>query len=279
MQLRTVTLRSGEAIPALGLGTWRMGEKAAHRAQEVRALRTGLDLGMTLIDTAEMYGDGEAEKVVAEAIAGRRERVFITSKIYPHNATRQGTLAACERSLKRLATDRIDLYLLHWRGSHPLAETVAAFEKLRDQGKIGNWGVSNFDVADMADLTGGAAGSGCAADQVLYHLGERGIEWRLVPDCAKSKIAIMAYCPLGQGDLADHRSLEPAARKHAVTPAAVALAWIMRLPGMIAIPKSSDAGRVTANAAAADLALDAEDLATLERAFPPPRSKTALATS
>jgi diketogulonate reductase-like aldo/keto reductase len=275
--MRTVTLKSGQTIPALGLGTWRMGEKTVHRNREVRALRTGLDLGMTLIDTAEMYGEGEAERIVSEAIAGRREKVFITSKVYPHNATREGTLAACERSLKRLATDRIDLYLLHWRGPHPLAETVAAFEQLRDRDKIGNWGVSNFDIADMADLARVASGHACAADQVLYHLGERGIEWQLLPHCLKSKIAIMAYCPLGQGSLAGHRSLEPVARKHGVTPAAVALAWIMRSPGMIAIPKSSDSARVAANAAAAELALDAEDLAALDKAFPPPRRKTALA--
>ncbi|MDP9138849.1 MAG: aldo/keto reductase [Pseudomonadota bacterium] len=277
--MRTVKLKSGATVPVLGLGTWRMGEKKAHRDQEVRALRAGLDLGMTLIDTAEMYGEGEAEKVVAEAIAGRREEVFITSKVYPHNATRQGTLAACERSLKRLATDRIELYLLHWRGSHPLAETVAAFEKLREQGKIGNWGVSNFDVADMEDLLRVGAGSGCAADQVLYHLDERGIEWQLVPFCAKSDIAVMAYCPLGQGSLTGHRSLEPLARKHGVTPAAVALAWLLRSPGMIAIPKSSHPDRVAANAAATTIVLDAEDLAALDRAFPPPRRKSALATS
>ncbi|MGH7187491.1 MAG: aldo/keto reductase, partial [Pseudomonadota bacterium] len=271
--MRTVTLISGETMPALGLGTWRMGEIAAHRDKEVRALRAGLDLGMSLIDTAEMYGGGEAEKVVAEAIAGRRDSVFITSKVYPHNATRQGANAACERSLKRLATDRIDLYLLHWRGAHPLAETVAAFVQLKDQGKIANWGVSNFDVTDLADLARVASGAGCAADQVLYHLGERGIEWQLLPHCLKSKIAIMAYCPLGQGSLVGHRSLQPLARKHSVTPAAVALAWIMRSPGMIAIPKSSDPDRVTANATAADLALDSEDLAALDRAFPPPRRK------
>ena len=277
--MRTVTLISGDTVPALGLGTWRMGERPAERDREIRALRAGLDLGMTLIDTAEMYGEGEAEKVVAAAIAGRREEVFITSKVYPHNATLEGTLAACERSLKRLATDRIDLYLLHWRGSHPLAETVAAFERLRGEGKIRNWGVSNFDVKDMAELARVKSGSGCAADQVLYHLGERGIEWQLMPHCVNSGIAIMAYCPLGQGTLAGHRALDPVARKHGVTPAAVALAWILRNPGMIAIPKSSDAGRVQANAAAASLVLEAEELGALDRAFPPPRRKTALAIS
>jgi diketogulonate reductase-like aldo/keto reductase len=275
--MRTVSLRSGQTVAALGLGTWRMGERTAHRAEEVRALRAGLDLGMTLIDTAEMYGEGEAERVVAEAVAGRRDEVFITSKVYPHNASREGTLAACERSLQRLATDRIDLYLLHWRGGHPLAATVAGFERLKQDGKIRNWGVSNFDVADMVELARLPAGGSCAANQVLYHLGERGIEWRLVPDCARAGIAVMAYCPLGQGTLVRHRALEPLARKHGATPAAVALAWLLRLPGTIAIPKSAHVDRVRANAAAADLALDETDLAALDKAFPPPRRKTALA--
>jgi diketogulonate reductase-like aldo/keto reductase len=277
--MRTVTLKSGDTVPALGLGTWRMGERAADRQKEVRALRAGLDLGMSLIDTAEMYGEGEAEKVVSEAIDGRREGTFITTKVYPHNSTREGTIRACERSLKRLRIDRIDLYLLHWRGAHPLAETVAAFTQLKDQGKIGNWGVSNFDIADLADLARVDSGAACAADQVLYHLGERGIEWQLKPHCLQSKIAVMAYCPLDQGSLAGHRAFQPMARKHEVTPAAVALAWILRSPGMIAIPKSSDAERVKANAEAANLVLDAEDLGDLDRAFPPPRRKTALAMS
>jgi diketogulonate reductase-like aldo/keto reductase len=277
--MRKVTLRSGETVPALGLGTWRMGERSGARRDEVRALRAGLELGLTLIDTAEMYGEGGAEEVVAEAIAGRRDGVFITTKVYPHNATREGTISACDRSLKRLGVDSIDLYLLHWRGSHPLAETVAAFTRLQEQGKIASWGVSNFDTDDLAELERIASGTECAANQVLYHLGERGIEWQLMPHCLQSQVAIMAYCPLGQGKLVRHRALEPVARKHGVTPAAVALAWLLRSPGVIAIPKSADVGRVKANAAAADLVLDAEDLAALDRAFPPPRRKTALAMS
>jgi diketogulonate reductase-like aldo/keto reductase len=210
-------------------------------------------------------------------VAGRRDDVFIVTKLYPHNATFDGTMAACERSLQHLATDRIDLYLLHWRGSSPLAETVEAFERLKEQGKIRHWGVSNFDTDDMEELLALPAGRNCAASQVLYNLGQRGIEWQLLPDCRKRGIAIMAYSPLAQGPLAAHRALAPIARKHGVTPATIAIAWTIRAPGVIAIPKTSDPERMRENAVAADLVLDREDLASLDRAFPPPTRKRPLA--
>lgn len=232
---------------------------------------------MTLIDTAEMYGAGRAEKIVGRAVAGARDEVFIVSKLYPHNATFDGTMAACERSLERLATGHIDLYLLHWRGSSPLAETVEAFERLKEQGKIRHWGVSNFDSDDMEELLALPAGRNCAANQVLYNLNQRGIEWQLLPECRKREIPIMAYSPLAQGPLARHRALAPIARKHGVAPATIALAWTIRASGVIAIPKTSDRDRMRENAAAADLILDRDDLAALDRAFPPPARKHPLA--
>jgi diketogulonate reductase-like aldo/keto reductase len=275
--MRYVQLGTGERVPALGIGTWRMGENASRRREELAVLKLALDLGLTLIDTAEMYGEGGAEEAVAEAVTGRRDEVFIVSKVYPHNASARLMPRACERSLKRLATDRIDLYLLHWRGSHPLAETVETLESLKRQGKIRHWGVSNFDVSDMKEL-GALRGAGnCAANQVLYSLEDRGIEWQLLPECQKAEIAVMAYCPLGQGRLVGDRALAPIARKHAVTPAAVALAWLLARPGVIAIPKTSHAGRMRENAQAADLLLDADDMAALDAAFPPPRRKRPLA--
>jgi diketogulonate reductase-like aldo/keto reductase len=264
-------------VPALGLGTWHMGERKAARRREADALRAGLDLGLTLIDTAEMYGDGGAEEVVGDAVKGRRDGVFIVSKVYPHNASRTGVATACERSLKRLATDRIDLYLLHWRGSHPLAETVAGFEALQAAGKIRNWGVSNLDTGDMAELGKVAGGKACAANQVLYHLGERGIEWQLLADAQRSGVAIMAYSPLGQGAILSHPALAKVAARHEVAPAAVAIAWTLRHGNVIAIPKSASLERVQQNARASDLALDAADLAALDAAFPPPRRKGPLA--
>jgi diketogulonate reductase-like aldo/keto reductase len=269
--MRRVTLATGETVPQLGLGTWHMGENRAQRGAEADALRLGLDLGMTLIDTAEMYGEGGAEEVVAEAVKGRRDEAFIVSKVYPHNASKSGAIAACERSLKRLKTDRIDLYLLHWRGSHPLAETVAAFERLKADGKIGAWGVSNFDTADMAELAGIASGRNCVANQVLYHLGSRGIEWDLLDDCAERKVAVMAYSPLGQGRILRDKSLAKVAARHGVSVAAVALAWTMRHPHVIAIPKASRPEHVRDNLAAADLALTSADLADLDASFPPPK--------
>ncbi len=275
--MRTVTLPGGDSVPALGLGTWHMGERGGRRADEVRALQAGLDLGLGLIDTAEMYGEGGAEEVVGEAIAGRRGEVFVVSKVYPHNASRQGAIEACERSLARLATDSIDLYLLHWRGSVPLSETVAAFEQLKSDGKIRHWGVSNLDLDDMAELRGVADGKACAANQVLYHLGRRGTEWDLLPDCQKRGVAVMAYSPLGQGDLLGQPALGKVAEKHGVTAAAAALAWVLRHEGMITIPKTSDLAHLRDNVAAADLTLDGEDLAALDAAFPPPVARSRLA--
>ncbi len=275
--MRTVTLLNGAEVPALGLGTWAMGERRAERANEVRALQAGLDLGLSLIDTAEMYGDGGAEEVVGSAIAGRRENIFIVSKVYPHNASRKGAITACERSLRRMKIESMDLYLLHWRGSVPLAETVEAFETLKRDGKIGGWGVSNFDPADMAELVSVAGKGACQANQVLYHLGARGIEWDLLPQCQKQKVAVMAYSPLGQGGILGKRALKAVAARHGVEPATAALAWVLRHDHVIAIPKAANLDHVRTNAAAADLTLTAEDLAELDQAFAPPRGPTPLA--
>jgi diketogulonate reductase-like aldo/keto reductase len=274
--MRFVTLATGEKIPALGLGTWHMGERRSDRAAEAKALRLGLDLGLNLIDTAEMYGEGGAEEVVAEAIAGRRDKIYLVSKVYPHNASRQGAIAACERSLKRLKTDHLDLYLLHWRGSYPLAETVQAFEKLKADGKIRSWGVSNLDTDDMAELRGVPNGGNCVSNQVLYHLASRGTEWDLLDDCAEHNVMVMAYSPLGQGAVLRNAALASVAKKHGVTPAAAALAWTMRHKHVVAIPKSANPEHVKANAAAADLVLDADDLKALDAAFPPPKRATPL---
>ena len=274
--MRWVELRSGEKIPQLGLGTWHMGERSSARAAEVKAVRAGVDCGITLIDTAEMYGEGGAEEVVAEATAGLRDQVFIVSKVYPHNASRTGVAAACERSLRRLKTDRIDLYLLHWRGSHPLADTVAAFEALKAAGKIRYWGVSNFDTDDMAEVRSVPGGANCLSNQVLYHLGSRGIDFDLIADCAAHDELVMAYSPLGQGSILRNPALAAIAKRHGVTPAAVAVAWTMRHPNVISIPKAATLAHVAENAAAADLVLDAGDLAALDTAFPPPKRKTSL---
>ena len=268
--MRDVTLPNGRRVSALGLGTWHMGEDRRQRTGEANALRAGLDLGLTLIDTAEMYGEGGAEEVVGDAIQGRRQQVYLVSKVYPHNASLKGTVAACERSLKRLRADHLDLYLLHWRGSYALAETVAAFERLEKEGKIGGWGVSNFDTADMAELRQVAAASPCLTNQVLYHLGARGIDFGLLPHTAAVGGTLMAYSPLGQGDILDHPALAKVAAKHGVTAAAVALAWVLRHPHVIAIPKASSLAHVAANARARDLVLDTADLAALDLAFPPP---------
>jgi len=269
--MRTVALKSGDKVPVLGLGTWRMGERRPERATEVAAIRLGLELGLTLIDTAEMYGEGGAEEAIAEAISGKRDGLFIVSKVYPHNASRAGTIAACERSLKRLKTDRLDLYLLHWRGSVPLAETVEPFERLKTDGKIRNWGVSNLDAADMDELAGVKHGGNCAANQVLYHLGSRGIEWELLDTCRKAKVMVMAYSPLGQGPLLRKPALRKIADKHGVDPAAIALAWVLRQPGVVAIPKAVRPEHVRANMKALDVRLDADDLNALDTAFPPPQ--------
>jgi diketogulonate reductase-like aldo/keto reductase len=269
--MRTVTLKEGVKVPVFGLGTWRMGERRSQRAAEVAALKLGLELGIRLIDTAEMYGEGVAEEIVGEAMGGLRDSIYLVSKVYPHNASRKGTLAACERSLKRLKTDRLDLYLLHWRGSHPLAETVAGFEALRKAGKIVNWGVSNFDVADLDALAGVPDGSSCASNQVLYHLGSRGIEFRLLAKCQAARLMLMAYSPLGQGALLRNPALGKIAAKHACDPAAVALAWVLRQSGVITIPKATQPEHVRANMKALEVELDQDDLALLDSAFPPPR--------
>jgi diketogulonate reductase-like aldo/keto reductase len=275
-QLRYVTLRDGERVPALGQGTWHMGEDRHRTAGEAAALRVGIELGMTLIDTAEMYGSGGAEEMIARAAQGVRDSLFIVSKLYPHNASRSGVIAACERSLKRLATDRIDLYLLHWRGSIPLVETLEGFQLLQRDGKIRHYGVSNFDRADMAEWFALQGGDTVAADQVLYNLAHRGPEWDLVPWCREHNVAVMAYTPLGSGRMLGNRGLGEIARRHSATPAQIALAWLLRQDGTIAIPKASRPEHVRENRGALDIVLTEEDLAALDRAFPPPRGKSPL---
>jgi diketogulonate reductase-like aldo/keto reductase len=275
--MKTVSWPSGRTVPALGQGTWNMGEDASQAKREIAALQLGLDLGMTLIDTAEMYGEGGAEKVVGQAIAGRRDEVYLVSKVYPHNADRKGAQAACERSLKRLNVECIDLYLLHWPGSVPLDETLDVFQRLQKAGKIRDYGLSNFDTEGMQeafDLPGGAA---VATDQVLYNLGRRGIEWDLLPWCRQHKMPLMAYSPLEstgkeQAALLGNPALKALADAHDATPAQIALAWVLHQEGVLAIPKASDPAHVRGNRAAADIVLSAHDLAALDRAFPPPRS-------
>jgi diketogulonate reductase-like aldo/keto reductase len=271
-----VSLADGTRVPALGLGTWKMGERPANAAREAAALAHGLDLGMTLIDTAEMYGDGGAEEVVARALAGRPASAFVVSKVYPHNAGARSMAAACERSLHRLKRDCIDLYLLHWRGNIPLAESVDAFERLRKAGKIRRWGVSNFDRSDMDELLALPEGRHCAVNQVLYNLDERGIEWRLLDACRTRGIPVMAYSPVGQGSLATNRKLTTIARALAVTPAQLALAWVLTRPQVIAIPQSSNLAHIDANRAAAAIRLDEGVVAALDAAFPPPRKAAPL---
>lgn len=275
--LPTVALPSGQSVPALGQGTWRMGEDRRRHADEVTALRRGIDLGMTLIDTAEMYGDGGAELVVAEAIKGRRNEVQLVSKVLPGNASLSGTIAACERTLKRLGTDHIEVYLLHWRGRHPLAETVDAFETLKRSGAIGAWGVSNFDVDDMEELLAVPGGAACVTNQVLYNLTARGIEYDLLAWSAEHRIPIMAYSPLGNDNrMLRHPELQRIAQARGVTAAQVALAFVLARPNVIAIPKATGLDHIAENRAAADLTLTATDLAALDTAFPPPRRKQSL---
>ncbi len=264
-------------MPSLGLGTWTMGEHRTRAAREVSALTLGLDFGMTLIDTAEMYGDGGAEEIVAKAIAGRRSDVFVVSKVYPHNAGRKSAISACDRSLRRLRTDHLDLYLLHWRGAIALAETVEAFERLRADGKIRRWGVSNFDTGDMQELMAIPEGRRCATNQVLYHLGQRGVEWDLLPRMREIGVPLMAYSPLGQGALLRDHRLAAVARDAGATPAQIALAWLCRASDIIAIPESTDPEHVRANRDAADLTLDGKAMAALDAAFPPPSRRTPLA--
>jgi diketogulonate reductase-like aldo/keto reductase len=275
-QLPTVTLPDGEAVPAFGQGTWHMGEDRRRAGEEAAALRLGIELGLVLIDTAEMYGGGHAEEIVAEASRGVRDKLFIVSKVLPYNASQRGVVDACERSLKRLGTDRIDLYLLHWRGSVPLAETMAGFERLKRDGKIRHHGVSNFDTDDMQEWVALRGGDSVAADQILYNLTRRGPEWELIPWCRKRKIAVMAYTPIEQGRMLRHKALADVAARHGASAAQVALAWLLRQDGMIVIPKASKQEHVRENRGALDVKLSADDIAALDRAFPPPKAKTSL---
>jgi diketogulonate reductase-like aldo/keto reductase len=277
--IRTLRLPTGRAIPALGQGTVRMGDDPGKRRDEVAALRLGLDLGLTLIDTAEMYADGGAEKVVGEAIKGRRDEVFLNSKVLPDNATRDGTIEACERSLKRLKTDYLDLYLLHWRESVPLEGTLEGFQALKRAGKIRDYGVSNFEPDDMEEARALPGGEDIVTNQVMYNLSHRGIEWDLLPWCRMRGLPIMAHSPLDEGRLATRPKLKPIAKRHGLSPAQVALAWLLGQEGIVVFPKASDQAHVRENRAALDVRLTDEDIKELDRAFRPPRKKVALQTS
>jgi len=274
--LPRVTLPDGESVPAYGLGTWHMGEDRRRRAEETAAVKLGIELGMDLIDTAEMYGNGGAEEIVADATAGMRDRLFIVSKVLPYNASRDGVVEACERSLKRLKTDRIDLYLLHWRGSVPLAETLEGFDRLQRGGKIRHHGVSNFNTDDMKEWTSLAGGETVASNQILYNLSRRGPEFELIPWCRQRQISIMAYSPLEQGRMLGNRGLQQVAQRHHATAAQVALAWLLRQGGMIVIPKATRLEHVRENRGALDVRLTGDDLAALDRAFPPPKTRAPL---
>ncbi|MET4925356.1 aldo/keto reductase [Streptomyces sp. PSRA5] len=274
--VRTVPLPSGEHVPVLGQGTWGWAQDPARRAGEKESLLLGLDLGMTLVDTAEMYGQGAAEELVGETLAARRDEAFLVTKVLPYNAGRMDTVNACERSLKRLRTDRIDLYLLHWRGAVPLEETVAAFEELLRAGKIRHWGVSNFDPADLWELAGVPGGDAMATNQVLYNLTRRGIEYDLLPRCGERGVPVMAYSPVEQGRLLPAPALRAVAHRHEATPAQVALAWVLRRSHVIAIPRAGRAEHVRENRAALSLTLTDDDLAALDEAFPPVRGPVPL---
>ena len=276
--MREIVFPGVGSAPVIGQGTWNMGERGADRSAEAAALRHGLSLGLRLIDTAEMYADGGAEEVVAEAIAGLRDQVFLVSKVYPHNASRAGVRAACERSLRRLRTERIDLYLLHWRGNIPLGDTIAGFEALREQGKIGAWGVSNFGVSDMAELARTRHGHGCATNQILYNPEHRGVEFDLLGLCASRDMPVMAYSPVGQGGrLLRHAALKAVAARHGAVPAQIALAWALRQANVMVIPKASTPAHLDQNAAAAEIALSPEDLVEIDAAYSPPRAAQPLA--
>jgi diketogulonate reductase-like aldo/keto reductase len=268
--MKMIALPSGERVAALGQGTWNMGDRSAIRAEEIAALRLGLDHGLALIDTAEMYGNGRSEELVAEVIAGRRDEVFIVSKVLPENASRRGTAEACERSLRRLATDRIDLYLLHWRSSVPLAETLEALAKLQAQGKIRHYGVSNLDLEDMREVDRLEGGSGVAVNQLLYNLSRRGIEWDLLPWLRAKRIPVMAYSPLEQARLIKHKGLAAFAHRHAMTPAQAALGWLLAQDNVIAIPKTGNRARLEENLGALSRPLSVAQLAELDILFPPP---------
>lgn len=272
-----ITFPDGRKVPALGQGTWNMGEKASEASREIESLRRGIDLGMTLIDTAEMYAEGGAERIVGEAIRDCRDQVFVVSKVYPWNASRSGTPAACARSLERLGIDRIDLYLLHWRGEHPLEETVEAFEELKAKGLIGAWGVSNFDTDDMQELVSVPGGENVSTNQILYNLSRRGPEFDLIPFCRKRKIPVMAYSPIEQGRLLRNAELIRIAKAYQATPAQLALAFLLEQHGVIPIPKTATAERVEENRGATEIALTPEDREALDIAFPPPERKEPLA--
>ena len=274
--MKTVTLPGGERVPALGQGTWYMGDDRATRAEEIATLRLGLDLGATLIDTAEMYGDGRAEELVGAAIAGRRDEVFLVSKVLPHNATRRGTVSACEKSLARLKTDRIDLYLLHWRGGVPFAETLAALTSLKSAGKIRHYGVSNLDCADMQELWPLQGGTAVAVNQLLFNLARRGIEWDLLPWLRERHVPVMAYSPLDQARLVNNAKLAAFGRRCDMTAAQAALAWLLANDDIIVIPKSGHRARLQENLGVLDRALTAAQLAELDKLFPPPRAARAL---
>jgi diketogulonate reductase-like aldo/keto reductase len=274
--MKSIALPSGQLIPTLGMGTWRMGESAHQRQNEVAALRHGLDLGMTLIDTAEMYAEGGAEIVIAEAIVHCRTSVFLVSKVYPHNATRQGTIDACDRSLKRLKTDYLDLYLLHWRGSVPLSETLEALQGLKQAGKIREFGVSNFDANDMEEAFALKEGGAIATNQVLYNLSRRGVEWDLLPWCRQHRIPVMAYSPVEQGRLLKSQALQAIAQQRGVTTAQIAIAWLLQQENVVVIPKSSSIKHIEQNYAALNLELSAAELQALDAAFPPPSQRVSL---
>ena len=274
--MKTVTLPCGESVPAFGLGTWSLGDDPATRAEEIATLRLGLDLGARLIDTAEMYGDGRSEELIAEAIAGRRDEVFLVSKVYPHNASANGAVAACERSLKRLKTDRIDLYLLHWRGSVPLAETLQAFMHLQRTGKIRHYGVSNLDLKDMQELWRAPGGDAVQTNQLLYNLTRRGIEWDLLRWLRRRRVPVMAYSPLEQARLVGKHKLAAFAERHGMRPAQAALAWLLAQDDVIVIPKTGRRKRLKENLGALDHALTAVQLTELDRLFPPPAAAHSL---
>lgn len=273
----TVTLPGGQEIPTLGFGTWMMGETRSEAKAEIDAVRLALDLGMTVIDTAEMYGDGGAERIVGEALKDRREDAFLVSKVLPWNASYDGTIKACHASLDRLGTDHLDLYLLHWRGEHPLEDTVAAMEELKAAGRIGAWGVSNFDLDDMEELFSVADGNNCAVNQVLYNLSRRGIEFDLLPWCQEHGLPIMAYSPIEQGRILHHPELIHVAKAYQATPAQVTLAFLLERDEVIPIPKTSNLRRLQENRDAVDLDISDEDWARLDAAFPPPSRKMPLA--
>ena len=274
--MKTAALPCGERVPAFGMGTWRYGEDRRRRADEIATLRLGLDLGARLIDTAEMYGDGESERLVGEAIAGRRDDAFLVSKVYPHNASRKGAVAACERSLRRLRTDRLDLYLLHWRGNVPLAETVEAFEALKRTGKIRHWGVSNLDLGEMERLVAAPDGANVQTNQLLYNLTRRGIEWDLLPWLRARAIPVMAYSPVEEGRLLQSKKLTAFSKQSGLTQSQAALAWLLAKDDIVVIPKTSRPGRLKENLAALQSPLNAEQLAELDRVFPPPSGPSAL---